>query len=88
MSHSLLYDMSARPDSVSNFSHGWARVESFGARDAHISMQRPRRTTLRRNGPTTGSDVSIIGLAGRPTTAALGQSRLPGLRYLDSDAGS
>lgn len=82
MSHSLLYDMSARPDSVSNFSHGWARVESFGARDAHISMQRPRRTTLRGNGPTTGSDVRIIGLAGRPTTAALGQSRLPDECYL------
>lgn len=27
MSHSLLYDMSTRPDSVSNFSHGFARAE-------------------------------------------------------------
>ncbi|GEM_PF-2541175 len=29
MSHSLLYDMSAKPASVSNFSNGWTRAENL-----------------------------------------------------------
>ena len=45
----VLYDMSARPDSVSNFSHGWARIGHRRSSRRSISM-RLRRATVRENG--------------------------------------
>lgn len=68
MSHSLLYDMSTRPDSVSNFSHGLATPSTSAPEDSsegtHINRVRDGSRPIRSARTRAATHPTMLDLSG------------------------